>query len=304
MTNTFFISTFYHFKALQNLEQIKKQLKEFAQSHSINGLVILAPEGINSTFSARSESDQNRFKNFLKDFLSEPQLSFKDSTSLECPFRRFSVKIREEIVTLNTPDLIPDGKNHHLTPAQWNQVLKTEKDFVMIDTRNWYETKIGTFKGAITPATKQFTEFPQFIEEQKLSKNQKMLIFCTGGVRCEKGILDLQKRGYENVYQLEGGILKYLEEFPFDQFEGECFVFDNRVAVDQNLKPSKTYKLCPHCGQPASIQITCKRCDHPAPVCDDCLQLANKKDTCSKHCAHWFSLDPNKKGKHQNRVLD
>jgi UPF0176 protein len=203
-------------------------------------------------------------------------------------------------VTLGTPELVPsEGVNHHLSPAEWNQVLKTENDFVMIDTRNWYETQIGTFKGALDPKTEQFTEFPEFVEKQKIPQDKKMLIFCTGGIRCEKGILELQRRGYKNVYQLEGGILNYLKEYPNDQFEGECFVFDHRVALDQNLQPSTKYGLCPHCGQPSEIKIDCLRCDSEELICVDCAKLEFKKDTCSKNCAHQWKLHPGRKGAKQ-----
>ena len=134
---------------------------------------------------------------------------------------------------------------------------------------------------------------------KKFSKNQKMLIFCTGGIRCEIGILELQRMGYENVCQLEGGIIKYLEEYPNNQFEGECFVFDHRVDLDQNLKPTEKYGLCPHCGQPSSIEIECKRCDTHKLICEDCHHLEFKKDTCSKNCAHQYQLHPDRKAPRQ-----
>ena len=126
-----------------------------------------------------------------------------------------------------------------------------------------------------------------------------MLIFCTGGIRCEKGILEMQRRGFNNVYQLEGGILNYLEKKPGQEFEGECFVFDHRVAVDQDLKPSARYKLCPHCGQPAETKIECGRCDSEAFVCGDCLTQNFKANTCSKNCAYHFERFPGKKGEKQ-----
>ena len=149
------------------------------------------------------------------------------------------------------------------------------------------------------PNIDKFTEFPKYLESQNIGKDKKMMIFCTGGIRCERGILELQRQGYENVYQLEGGILKYLEEYPHDQFTGECFVFDHRVAVDQELKPSKKYGLCPHCGQPSSIKIECKRCDTENLLCDKCVEIEWKKDTCSKNCAYQYKLHPERKAKPQ-----
>jgi UPF0176 protein len=300
-SSRYLITTFYRFTRLDNLEKHQALLETKAESLGIRGLVILGTEGVNSTVAAPSEEAMENFKSFIREHFQAPDLLFKNSFTPSAPFRRFKVKIRDEIVTLGTPELFPEaqGKNHHLTPEEWNKVMKEESDFLMIDTRNWYETKVGTFKGAVNPGIDQFTEFPKWLEEQNYKKDQKMLIFCTGGIRCEKGILELQRQGYDNVYQLEGGILKYIEEYPNDQFEGECFVFDHRVAVDQKLEPSKTYKLCPHCGQPAKTSISCKRCDSPAVICEDCETKAWAKDTCSKNCAHHLELRPHQKGPKQ-----
>lgn len=295
-----FISTFYHFFPLSELETVKSNLKSIAEKHGVLGLIVIGPEGFNSTVSAETAENLAAFKVELQQRYQITITNFKDSTSQVAPFRRFSVKVRDEIVTAGIPGRSPEpGINHHLSPEEWDHVLKNEKDFALIDTRNWYEYKIGTFKGAINPNIEKFTEFPEFFESQDIPKDKKILIFCTGGIRCEKGILELQDRGYKNVFQLNGGILKYMEEKPREEFEGECFVFDNRVAVDADLKPSTTYKLCPHCGQPAHIKIDCKRCDEPALLCDACLELEWKKDTCSKNCAYQYELHPGRKGKHQ-----
>lgn len=295
------ISTFYKFQKDPTPERTKEFLEKLAKETGSRGLIIIGHEGFNATVSNTTTTGLENFKQGIRDFFNVPDLFFKDSVSEVTPFRRFKVKIRPEIVTLGEPELSPydlDGKNHHLTPEQWNHVMKNE-DHVIIDTRNWYETKIGTFKGAINPMTDQFTEFPKFMENQNIAKDKKVLIFCTGGIRCEKGILELQKKGYKNVFQLYGGILNYLKESPNDQFEGECFVFDHRVAVDQNLSPSTQYKLCPHCGQPGKSPVECKRCDTHTFICEDCAEIEWKKDTCSKNCAYQYELHPDRKGAHQ-----
>lgn len=298
--HSYYISTFYHFFPLVELETVKTELKAIAEKHKTLGLIVIGPEGFNSTVSAESAENLADFKESLQKHYGIKIGNFKDSFSDVPPFRRFSVKVREEIVTAGIPGRSPEpGINHHLSPEEWDHVLKNEKDFALIDTRNWYEYKIGTFKGAINPNIEKFTEFPAFFESQHIPKDKKILIFCTGGIRCEKGILELQDKGYKNVFQLDGGILKYMEEKPRQEFEGECFVFDNRVAVDADLKPSTTYKLCPHCGQPAHIKIECKRCDTEALLCEPCLELEWKKDTCSKNCAYQYELHPDRKGKHQ-----
>ncbi len=301
---SYYVTSFYKFVRLENPEKVKIDLEQKAKELELKGLCILGHEGINSTMSSTQQSSIETLKEWIRSYFNVDNITSKDSSSDQLLFRRFVVKIRPEIVTLNTPNHFPtESNNHHLSPAEWNRTLKEEKDFLLVDTRNWYEYKVGSFKGAVNPQIDVFTEFPKYVQENNLPKDKKMLIFCTGGIRCEKGIMELQAQGYNNVYQLEGGILKYLEEYPNEEFEGECFVFDRRVAVDQKLQPSKKYKLCPHCGQPGELKIQCIRCDHENIICDDCAKLEFKKDTCSKHCADMWELHPGKKGKHQVREL-
>lgn len=297
-----YITAFYKFihYSEDQLKDLETALNQQSEKLQIRGLVILGKEGINSTVACPSQEGLEAFKNFIREQTQDAKLLFKDSFADSVPFRKFSIKLREEIVTLGTPDLFPDAlNNHHLSPTEWNKVLKEEKDFLLIDTRNWYEYKIGTFKGAVDPKIDQFTQFPEWFKQQEVPKDKKVLIFCTGGIRCEKGILELQQQGYDNVYQLEGGILNYMEQYPNDQYEGECFVFDHRVAVNQELKPSTVYGLCPHCGQPSHIVVQCKRCDHETKLCEPCTELEWKKDTCSKNCAYHLQLHPDRKASHQ-----
>lgn len=298
--NHYQVSTFYKFKPFENPEDVQIQLQNSAKENDIIGLIIIGHEGLNATVASANASGMLKFKNFICNLVHEPNLFFKNSTSEKKPFHRFKVKIRSEIVTLGTPELVPDtAKNHHLSPEEWNEVIENDPEALIIDTRNWYETQIGTFKRAINPGIDKFTEFPAFVEKNKIPKDKKILIFCTGGIRCEKGILELQRQGFDNVYQLDGGIINYLEKSPNKNFDGECFVFDHRVSLDQNLKPTTRYGLCPHCGQPSNLTIQCKRCDTEEKICENCHQLDFKKDTCSKNCAYQFALNPLKKGKKQ-----
>jgi UPF0176 protein len=293
MLENFYITTYYRFFPVENLEDIQASLEAKAQELSLSGLLILGHEGINATVAAPNKKALQDWKDWTVSTFKLPDLMFKNSFAPKNPFKRFKVKIRVEIVTLKAPELAPNTtQNHHLSSEEWNRVIKEEKDFVLIDTRNWYEYNIGTFQGAVNPNIEQFSEFPAWLEKQNYPKDKKMLIFCTGGIRCEKGILDLQRNGYENVYQLDGGILKYIEEKPNDQFLGECFVFDNRVAVTQELMPSTRYRLCPHCGQPADQKITCTRCKGDGVICEPCGQLKWKQETCSKDCAYQYSVRP------------
>lgn len=298
-------ATFYKFFNVPNVAEAQRFLEQQAESLGLRGLVILAPEGFNSTVSGEEASVDEFIQRLQQEFFSGEQIYVKKSPAPTHPFRIFKVKVREEVVTTTRPDLNPINapveRKSHLTPTEWNNVLKNEKDVFLVDTRNWYETQIGTFKGAVDPNIKEFTEFPHFIARQNLPKDKKILMFCTGGIRCEKGILDMEAQGYHNVFQLEGGILNYFKEYPNDLFDGECFVFDHRVAVKQDLTPSETYKLCPHCGQPGTIAIDCARCDHHAVICKDCSEKTEALSvTCSKNCAHHWSSKPGQKGPRQN----
>lgn len=303
---TFKVATFYRFHTIQKdkLIEFKNNLVTKADSLNVKGLVIMGTEGINTTLSASPEN-LDAFISFIESIEGFNNLTnIKYSDSKMIPFRRFKVQIRDEIVTLNRPDLMPnENDDSHLSPSEWNEVLKNEKDYMLIDTRNWYETEVGKFKNAISPPITEFTEFPHWLEKQNVPKDKKILIYCTGGIRCEKAQVDMKEKGYNNVFQLKDGILRYIEEFPNDQFEGECFVFDHRVAVDQNLQASKTFDLCPHCGQPSKNEITCVKCDSTAKVCERCIEKDAKFETCSKNCAHHYVMNPKTKiRKHTNSI--
>lgn len=298
-TSNYYVTTFYKFLKLADPAAVQKDLENKADELNVKGLIILGTEGFNSTCSAASAESFEAWKNFIREYFNAPELFFKDSYSEKAPFRRFKIKIRDEIVTTGIPEMMPpEGKNYHLSPEEWNKAMDDD-DVVVIDTRNWYEYKIGTFKGALNPNIEKFTDFPKYIEQQGISKDKKMLIFCTGGIRCEKGILELQTQGYNNVYQLEGGIINYLAQKPNEKYEGECFVFDHRVALTQTLEPSQRYALCPHCGQPAETKIDCVRCDSEAAICEVCLEKDTVKETCSKNCANQWVMHPGKKGQRQ-----
>lgn len=301
----YYVTTFYYFTPLTELENVKQAWESKAHELNIFGLVILGTEGFNTTCCSDSNENLNTFKQWVVDTYNCHGMMFKDSVSDVLPFGRYRAKIRPEIVTLHTPELTPDNNKHqHLSPSEWNDVLKNDPEAVVIDTRNWYEYKIGTFAKALNPNIDKFTEFPDWFEKKGIEKDKKILIFCTGGIRCEKGIYELERQGYHNVYQLEGGIINYLAQNPHDQFKGECFVFDHRVALDQNLQPTKQYALCPHCGQPAEIQKQCKRCDTNYLVCSDCDPKLDLKDLCSKNCVYHFKLHPDRKGRRQWRAWE
>lgn len=263
----------------EDLESLKTELKQFGELHQMRGLVLIATEGINGTVSGSVEAIA-AWKNSLTQRFGA--ITFKDSTADREVFKRWSVKIKEEIVALKENAIQPSGRHQHLSPAEWKQKMQ-EENVIVLDARNDYEVAIGKFAGAIDPQLKTFQEFPQYIDRANIPKDKTVLLYCTGGIRCEKALLSMEKRGYQHVYQLDGGILAYLEQFPNDTFEGECFVFDHRAAVDQELKPSATYRLCPHCGDPGDRMIDCRHCNIPTTVCKTCAEDPSAL-TCSKRC--------------------
>jgi UPF0176 protein len=285
------VSTFYKFQKIapEALTALKNNLESWAAEGDLRGLVLIGPEGFNATVCGASEP-MEAFKKKLVNIVEDQKIWFKDSFADFKPFTRFKVKIKDEIVTIGRPGLVPDKEiNFHLDPNEWHQAME-EEDVIVVDTRNAYETEIGKFKNAVDLKIDDFQEFTKKFVDLGVDKNKKILIYCTGGIRCEKAILELHEQGYKNVYQLNGGILNYIEQKPKGLWEGECFVFDHRVAVDSNLEPSKRYGLCPHCGQPGEEKIECRQCGTEQIVCKKCLDASPDKHTCSKNCANHSRL--------------
>lgn len=303
----YILKTFYSFTPLPEvqLEKFNLELTQTANEYKVLGLMILGKEGLNTTLCAKSEENLSQFIKEALSILGVQETSLiKTSQSQKRPFRRFDVKIRPEIVTLGKEEYVPKNNSfNHLPPDKWQEYLERD-DVVVIDTRNTYETEIGKFKNAIDLKMSEFREFPEKIKNLNTDKSKPHLIYCTGGIRCEKAIFEMKKQGFENTFQLEGGILNYLEQKPNQSWEGECFVFDSRVSVDQNLQPSTKYSLCPHCGDVASINLECLKCDHPTQLCPKCLDKATDDksyQTCSKNCRHHYQLRPDKKGPQQRQ---
>ncbi len=297
----YFITTFYKFTKIpqEKLKTEQEFWKNYCKAREIKGLILLATEGINSTVCGPSEQVMNNFKQDIGARYGIKLTEFKDSHAPKQVFRIIKVAIRKEIVTLNIPDYEPSLHNpKHLSAKEWHETIKSENPIV-VDTRNWYENRIGMFKGAIDLKIDEFTEFQEKFRQLNIPKDKKILMYCTGGIRCEKGNKNLQDLGYHNVFQLKDGILNYLEEFPNELFEGECFVFDERVAVDQNLDPSQKYAFCPHCGQPAQNIQSCKRCNTNYKICDNCQNDPSLNELCSKNCVYQWARFPKEKGAKQ-----
>lgn len=290
-TEQFIVSSFYAFFPVQPdaLPRLAESFCAKAKELSIDGLLLLGDEGINATISGGAQAITD-FKLFLGQVFPGQTIEFKDSSCAKRPFRRFKLEIRPEIVSAGRPDLKPwDFSEKRLEPVDWQRELETNPEALVIDTRNLYESKIGKFNSALLPEINHFRDFIEEFKKWNVPRDKKLLIYCTGGIRCEKAALQLAELGYQQVYQLSGGILKYLEAFPNKEFQGECFVFDHRVAVDQDLKPSQRYGLCPHCGNPSTQKIDCSICAKHARICEECSKHEDLR-TCSKNCAYHFRL--------------
>jgi UPF0176 protein len=268
------IAAFYKFVSLDDYQNRRQPLLNLCQQHQIKGTILLAAEGINGTI-AGTRSSIDTILNYLKADPCFADLEHKESTATKQPFDRLKVRLKQEIVTFGIPTVNPINLvGTYVTPQNWNELI-ANPDVLVIDTRNQYEVEIGTFKGSIDPHTDSFTEFPAYVATH-LDPNQhkQIAMFCTGGIRCEKATSYLLSHGFENVYHLQGGILKYLEQIPAtdSQWEGECFVFDDRVAVTHGLAAG-THQLCWGCGNPLSES------DITAPERWRQLQLEASKST-------------------------
>lgn len=269
----FTVAALYHFTRFDDPAALRGPLLDLCKSQNIGGTLLLAREGINGTI-AGSRSGIDAVLKHLRSLPGCSDLVHKESTATVPPFNRMKVRLKKEIVTMGQPDVDPTKDvGQYVAPADWNALI-TSPDVAVIDTRNDYEVAIGTFDGAIDPQTKSFGEFPAWWEENKHRfHNKKIAMFCTGGIRCEKSTNYLKGQGVDEVYHLQGGILKYLEEVPQDQskWDGACFVFDARVSVGHGLKEGP-HVLCHACRQPILPEdknrpeyeegVSCHQCAH------------------------------------------
>ena len=252
----YIISTFYKFLVLENYKELKIKFDKSLSKINIKGTILLANEGVNGTI-AGSESDLKKFFLYMDKFSQFKDITPKFSSSNKNPFLRMKVRLKKEIVTIGIPEVSPSNLvGKYLNVEEWNEFLN-ERDSMIIDTRNDYEVSIGTFKNSINPKIKSFRNFPNWVQknliDKKVSKKSKIGMFCTGGIRCEKSTSYLKQLGFENVFHLDGGILKYLENVKTDENEwkGECFVFDYRVSLNDSLEKGE-YDMCYACRMPLS----------------------------------------------------
>lgn len=259
----FLTAALYKFVELPDFAGLRAPLLACCEAHGVKGTLLLASEGINGTIAGKAEG-VHAVLAYLRSDARLASLEHKEAHAAQMPFYRMKVRLKREIVTLGVPDVHPAlMAGAYVKPQDWNQLLD-DPALVLVDTRNDYEVSIGTFEGAINPATQSFSELPNWVDQQmaeggKLApvngKNPKVAMFCTGGIRCEKSTALLRSKGFEEVYHLEGGILKYLETMPQAQsrWQGECFVFDERVSVGHGLAQGD-FTLCRSCRDPLSAE--------------------------------------------------
>ena len=274
MTQTI-VTTFYHFITFPEVETLKEPLLEFCKEQGLKGTILIAREGINSTISGSREAIDNLYQ-YLINPLGIKKLSYKESLHKEQPFHKMKVNLKKEIVALGIEDLDVEGlRGQYIKPQDWDDFIAQE-DVMVIDTRNKYEILLGTFDRAIDPRTDNFRQFPKWTEKNlsKVDKAKKIAMFCTGGVRCEKSTAYLKSKGFENVYHLEGGILKYFEDTEAKTWHGSCFVFDDRVALNHNLAADQDIH-CTSCDKNMDTDDVRRAASAEKMICLKCVDYAN-----------------------------
>jgi len=258
---TVVVAALYQFVAVDDWADWRSRWLDRAGALGIRGTLLLAQEGINGTIAGTREAiDQMLVA--LRSHPALTDLSARESIAPAMPFQRLKIKLKREIVTFNQPVAPTERTGTRVAPTEWNALI-ADPEVKLIDTRNQFEVEIGSFQGAIDPETQTFTEFPDAVERLlDPQRDRKVAMFCTGGIRCEKASAYLLAQGFEQVYQLEGGILNYLATVdPAESaWQGECFVFDERVALQHGLQPG-TYQMCRACGRPVDRDLdTCPHC--------------------------------------------
>ena len=251
------VAAFYGFTAMAELPALQAELRALAEAGGVRGTILLAEEGVNGTISGPAAGVQAVLAR-LRQLPGLAGLEAKFSQAPQQAFHRLKVRLKREIVTMGCPTVKPaEQVGTYVPPQQWDDLIR-DPDVLVVDTRNAYEVVVGTFEGAIDPGTSSFREFPAWVEQElrplvEQRQPKAIAMFCTGGIRCEKSTAYLLQQGFENVHHLQGGILRYLEEMPEQgsSWNGECYVFDQRVSVNHRLEPGR-YSLCHACGLPLS----------------------------------------------------
>ncbi len=273
---------YYKFTSIDDPEQFVADHKAFCKELGVKGRIYVGDEGINGTLGGTPEQVQ-KYKDHLTGINGFEGIDFKTDTSDYIPFAKLVCKTRDEIVALHT-EADPAKGGKYLEPEEWKQVMESEDDYVLIDVRNDYESKIGHFEGAITPEVENFYQFPEWLDNLQVDKDKKVLMYCTGGIRCEKFSVLMKERGWDDVNQLHGGILRYGKEEGGKHFKGKCFVFDDRLVVPVNEDDMEPIARCEITGKPADTYINCANMEcNKLFVCSE--EGARKMEgCCSEEC--------------------
>jgi UPF0176 protein len=280
MSSPIVIAALYRFVRLDNFEELRQPLLQLMLDNQIRGTLLLAAEGINGTVAGTATAVEK-----LLDYLRQDDrlrgFDCKFSGDDSMPFYRSRVKLKREIVTMGVEDIDPAKGGHYVTPAEWNDLIN-DPEVTLIDTRNDYESAIGSFTNAIHPGTKSFRDFPAYVKQNlDPQKHRKVAMFCTGGIRCEKSTAYLRQRGFDEVYHLQGGILNYLAQVPEEDsmWNGECFVFDNRVSVNHSLEKG-SYDQCHACRLPITETDKNSQKYQPGVSCPACYDSKSSSERC------------------------
>jgi len=278
-TGDVLVAALYHFARFANFADFREPLQALCQREKVKGSLLIAHEGINGTI-AGPESGIRTVLAFIKACPELSGLEWKESRASEMPFLRMKVRLKKEIVTMGVEDIDPiRSVGTYVDPLDWNALI-SDPDTIVIDTRNDYETKIGIFKGAVDPDIKTFRDFPAWVEANPgLHNKPKIAMYCTGGIRCEKATAFMKEKGFEDVYHLKGGILKYLENVPEKEslWDGACFVFDGRVSVTHGLKEGE-HILCHACRFPLTVEDTKSPLYEAGVSCPHCHATRTDED--------------------------
>ncbi len=278
--NTITVATLYKFVEIEDKNILQKNILSLCEENNAKGTILLAEEGINGTISAKKDEILKIINTLALDKRFQ-NLDVKYSLTNEQPFNRMKVRLKKEIVTIGDDAINPAKiSGEYVNPEDWNTLI-SDPEVLVIDTRNKYETEIGKFKNSIDPRTNSFREFPKWVKNLKKEiddPNKKIAMYCTGGIRCEKSTSLLKKEGFKNVYHLKGGILKYLETVPNEEslWDGECFVFDDRVALDEQLEVG-SYQMCYACRMPLTKEDLKNKNYEKGVSCHYCYDKTTKE---------------------------
>ncbi len=282
--NEYRVLLFYKYVDVEDPEKFMTEHLKWCLEKNIKGRIFIAQEGINGTVSGKT-SDVEEYKDNLRRYKEFEDMIFKEDETNENAFTKMHIRVKNEIINSDLKNISLSNSGKKLSPENLMRMYEAGKDFIIVDARNWYESKIGKFRNAVTPSLENFRQWPDAVESLKEFKGKTVVTYCTGGIRCEKASAYMIDQGFKDVYQLDGGIINYIKKFPDTYWEGGVFVFDERRVVEPNSKDELKYiSTCHFCGEPTSYYINCHNldCDKIIVSCHKC-KIENDY-CCSEEC--------------------